>query len=147
MLGEEGALFPRADVEAFFAEVNVDESKPDGATAPATAEGDLLGIEEFARMKLVVGQVMVAERVPKSKKLVRLEVDLGEGSLRQLVAGIGAQYEPERLIGRRIVVVANLKPAVLMGVESRGMLLAASVEGAPYLLSVDADVPPGTGVK
>jgi len=147
MLGEEGALFPRADVEAFFSEVNVDETKPVGATAPAAPEGDLLAIEEFARMRLVVGQVKVAERVPKSKKLVRLEVDLGEGSLRQLVAGIGAQYEPERLIGRRIVVVANLKPAVLMGVESRGMLLAASVEGVPYLLSVDAEVPPGTGVK
>ena len=106
-----------------------------------------VAIEEFARMRLVVGQVKVAERVPKSKKLVRMEVDLGEGSLRQLVAGIGAQYEPEKLVGRRIVVVANLKPAVLMGVESRGMLLAASVEGVPYLLSVDAEVPPGTGVK
>ena len=146
-LGEEGALFPRADVEAFFAEVRVDETKPVGATAPATTEGELLGIEEFARMRLVVGQVKVAERVPKSKKLIRMEVDLGEGTLRQLVAGIGAQYEPEKLVGRRIVVVANLKPAVLMGVESRGMLLAASVVGVPFLLTVDAEVPPGTGVK
>jgi methionyl-tRNA synthetase len=95
----------------------------------------------------VVGRVKFAERVPKSKKLIRMEVDLGEGSPRQLVAGIGAQYEPEKLVGRQIVVVANLKPAVLMGVESRGMLLAASVEGVPFLLSVDAEVPPGTGVK
>jgi methionyl-tRNA synthetase len=146
-LGEEGALFPRADVNAFFAEVKVGETKPVGATAPAAAEEELLGIEEFARMKLVVGQVKVAERVPKSKKLIRMEVDLGEGTLRQLVAGIGAQYEPEKLVGRRIVVVANLKPAVLMGVESRGMLLAASVDGVPFLLTVDAEVPPGTGVK
>ena len=146
-LGEEGALFPRADVEAFFSEVKVDETKPVDATPPAQAEVELLSIEEFARTKLVVGRVKFAERVPKSKKLIRMEVDLGEGSLRQLVAGIGAQYEPDKLVGRQIVVVANLTPAVLMGVESRGMLLAASVEGVPYLLSVDAEVPPGTGVK
>jgi methionyl-tRNA synthetase len=156
-LGEEGALFPRADVEAFFAEVNVDESKPSVPAAsqstPTTAQpapaatGDVVGIEEFARVRLVVGTVKVAERVPNSKKLVRLEVDLGEGTLRQIVAGIGAQYEHEKLVGRQIVVVANLKPAMLMGVESRGMLLAASVEGVPFLLSVDAPVPPGTGVK
>jgi methionyl-tRNA synthetase len=76
-----------------------------------------------------------------------MEVDLGEGSPRQIVAGIGGQYEPATLVGRQIVVVANLKPAVLMGVESRGMLLAASAEGVPFLLSVDAEVPPGTGVK
>jgi len=146
-LGEEGALFPRADVDAFFAEVMVDETKPVQAAPPAPAEGELVGIEEFTRMKLVVGRVKTAERVPKSKKLIRMEVDLGEGSLRQLVAGIGAQYEPDKLVGRQLVVVANLKPAVLMGVESRGMLLAASVEGVPFLLSVDAEVPPGTGVK
>ncbi len=146
-LGEEGALFPRADVEAFFAEVKVDETKPVETTPPAPAEGELLSIEDFARMKLVVGRVKFAERVPKSKKLIRMEVDLGEGSARQLVAGIGAQYEPDNLVGRQIVVVANLKPAVLMGVESRGMLLAASVEGVPFVLSVDAEVPPGTAVK
>jgi methionyl-tRNA synthetase len=158
-LGEEGVLFPRADVEAFFAEVPVNEAKPStpeqtppAAAAPqppavpATA-AEQVGIEEFARVKLVVGTVKFAERVPKSKKLVRLEVDLGEGSLRQIVAGIGAQYEPEKLVGRQIVVVANLKPATLMGVESRGMLLAASVDGSPFLLSVDAPVPPGTGIK
>jgi methionyl-tRNA synthetase len=166
MLGEEGVLFPRADIEAFFAEVKVDESKPVAETTPAAAgkpeapqtpvaapaagqvaEVEQIGIEEFARMKLVVGRVKVAERVPKSKKLVRMEVDLGEGSLRQIVAGIGGQYEPEQLVGRQIVVLANLKPVVLMGVESRGMLLAASVDGAPFLLSVDAEVPPGTGIK
>jgi methionyl-tRNA synthetase len=162
-LGLEGALFPRVDVEAYFAEVNVDEPKPaapapnpPGAAEPqpvspepaaAPAAGDAIGIEEFARVKLVVGTVRLAERVPKSKKLVRLEVDLGEGAPRQIVAGIGAQYEPEKLVGRQIVVVANLKPAVLMGVESRGMLLAASTDGVPFLLAVDGAVPDGTGVK
>jgi methionyl-tRNA synthetase len=146
-LGEEGVLFPRADVEAFFAEVKVGNEKPSDAAGSSPAEGELVDIETFARVKLTVGQVKVAERVPKSKKLIRMEVDLGEGALRQIVAGIGAQYEPEKLVGRRIVVVANLKPAVLMGVESRGMLLAASVDGVPFLLSVDGEVPPGTGVK
>jgi methionyl-tRNA synthetase len=146
-LGEEGALFPRADVEAFFAEVKVDEKRPVEGAGPLPAQGELLGIEEFGRAKLVVGRVKIAERVPKSKKLIRMEVDLGEGSLRQIVAGIGGQYEPETLVGRQIVVVANLKPAVLMGVESRGMLLAASADGVPFLLSVDGEVPPGTGVK
>jgi methionyl-tRNA synthetase len=146
-LGEEGALFPRADVEAFFAEVKVDEKRPVEGAGPLPVQGELLGIEEFGRAKLVVGRVKIAERVPKSKKLIRMEVDLGEGSLRQIVAGIGGQYEPETLVGRQIVVVANLKPAVLMGVESRGMLLAASADGVPFLLSVDGEVPPGTGVK
>jgi methionyl-tRNA synthetase len=162
-LGEEGVLFPRADVEAFFAEVNVDEPKPaapakaapsesksapgSAGVGPAGIGDELISIEEFARTKLVVGTIKYAERVPKSKKLVRMEVDLGEPGLRQIVAGIGGQYEPEALIGRQIVVVANLKPATLMGVESRGMLLAASVDGVPFLLSVDQQVPPGSGIK
>jgi methionyl-tRNA synthetase len=156
-LGEEGVLFPRVDIEEFFAEVKVDGSektgtKPEVAAEPAQrataqAERETITIEEFARMKLVVGTVKVAERVPKSKKLIRLEVDLGESTARQIVAGIGGNYEPEGLVGRQIVVVANLKPATLMGVESRGMLLAASLDGAPCLLGVDTPVPPGTGIK
>jgi methionyl-tRNA synthetase len=161
LLGPEGALFPRADVEAFFSEVKVDETKPVQPPSPATAASpaptstpapppvaaEQIGIDEFARVKLVVGTVKTAERVPKSKKLVRLEVDLGEAAPRQIVGGIGDRYQPEQLLGRQIVVVANLKPAVLMGVESRGMLLAASLDGAPFLLAPDGEVPPGTGVK
>ena len=155
-LGAEGALFPRADVEAFFKEVDVEEDAAaktqkvdvEAAVAPEPAPaGDQVDIEEFARVKLVVGTVKLAERVPKSNKLVRMEVDLGEPGLRQIVAGIGKQYTPEQLVGRQIVVVSNLKPATLMGVESRGMLLAASVDGAPYVLGVDGEVPPGTGVR
>jgi len=161
-LGDEGVLFPRADVDAFFEEGKVDESKDTRtpaaaapaaapaapvATSVAPAEAEQIGIEEFSRVKLVVGTIKAAERVPKSKKLIRMDVDLGEPALRQIVGGIGGRYEPEQLVGRRIVVVANLKPATLMGVESRGMLLAASLEGAPFLLGVDGEVPPGTGVK
>ena len=140
-LGPTEPLFPRVDAEAFLKEIAMDE------TTPAPVEENLLTIEQFAAIKLVVGIVREAERVPNSKKLVRLLVDLGEPQPRQLVAGIAERYQPEALVGRRIVVVANLKPAKLMGVESRGMLLAASVSGDPFLLSVDGEVPPGTGVK
>jgi methionyl-tRNA synthetase len=115
--------------------------------APSDPTAGLVSIDRFAEVRLVVGVVREAERVPKSKKLVRLMVDLGEPELRQIVAGIAGRYEPESLVGRRIVVVANLQPAKLMGVESRGMLLAASVDGEPYLLSPDGEVPPGTGVR
>jgi len=92
--------------------------------------------------------VLAAERVPKSNKLLRLQVDLG-GEERQIVAGIAAKYAPETLVGRNVVVVANLKPAKLMGVESNGMVLAATVgdAGEPSLLEVAADVPPGSRVK
>ncbi|MGV8040043.1 MAG: methionine--tRNA ligase [Thermoanaerobaculaceae bacterium] len=113
----------------------------------AKPEEELISIDEFVRTKLKVGLIQNAERVPKSKKLVRMDVDLGEGRLRQIVAGIGATYAPEQLVGRRAVFVANLKPATLMGLQSEGMILAASTEGAPYLLGVDGEVAPGTGVK
>ena len=95
----------------------------------------------------MVGDVKAAERVPKSKKLIRMDVDLGEPTLRQVVGGIGGRYEPEQLVGRQIVVVANLKPAKLMGVESRGMLLAASLDGAPSPVRRRRRGPAGTGVK
>jgi methionyl-tRNA synthetase len=119
--------------------------------APAAEEtaagGARIDIEQFFRTELKVGTVKVAERVPKSNKLVRLEVDLGEGAPRQLVAGIAKAYEPEALVGRQVVVVANLEPATLMGVESRGMVLAASEDGQPVLLRPDREVPPGTQVR
>jgi len=140
-LGPTEPLFPRVDADAYLKEITMDE------TTPAQPEENLLTIDQFAAIKLVVGIVREAERVPNSKKLVRMMVDLGEPQLRQLVAGIAERYQPEALLGRRIVVVANLKPAKLMGVESRGMLLAASVNGDPFLLSVDGEVPPGTGVR
>jgi methionyl-tRNA synthetase len=167
-LGDEGALFPRADAEAYFAEATMESkndtsSQPIGqaeqpvtapapgpapAAAPAAAPVEQVGIDEFARIKLVVGTVKVAERVPKSNKLVRMEVEIGEPQLRQIVAGIGKQYAPEQLVGRQIVIVSNLKSATLMGVESRGMVLAATLpDGAPVLLQTDRAVPDGAGIK
>jgi methionyl-tRNA synthetase len=143
-IGKTEPLFPRVDIKAYIKELQMDTEKE---TAEKTPEDELLSIDEFFKTKLVVGTIKEAEQVPKSKKLVRLMVDLGEAELRQLVAGIAERYEATDLIGRQIVVVANLKPAKLMGVESQGMLLAANLEGAPFLLSPDEEVPPGTVVS
>lgn len=143
-IGTTEALFPRVDIKAYLKELQMETPEDKPAAAP---QPELLTIDRFFETKLVVGTVREAEPVPKSKKLVRLLVDLGEPELRQLVAGIGERYRAEELVGRQIVVVSNLKPAKLMGVESQGMLLAANVDGAPFLLSPDAEVPPGTAVS
>ena len=108
--------------------------------------GEVISIEDFAKVQLKIGRVVSAERVEKSDKLIKLRVDIGEE--RQIVAGIGKAYEPEYLVGKEVVVVANLKPAKLMGVESRGMLLAATDEdGTPSILVLDREVKPGVRVK
>jgi methionyl-tRNA synthetase len=130
----------------------VSESQPPVPAAPApAAEAPAapaqIDIEEFARLDLRVGQVLAAEAVPKSKKLLKLQIDLGEGEPRQVVGGIADAYAPEALVGRSVVVVANLKPAKLMGVESRGMVLAASIDGKAELVSFEKPVAPGTKVK
>jgi methionyl-tRNA synthetase len=144
-LGDAKPLFPRVDIKAYFKEIQVENEK--AAAAEAATEEDLIAIDDFAKIKLKVGLVQQAERVSKSKKLMRLLVDIGDDEPRQLVAGIAERYKADDLVGRRIIVVANLQPAKLMGVESRGMLLAASVDGEPFLLSVSDEVPPGTGVR
>ncbi len=98
-------------------------------------------------MELRVAQVKVAERVPKADKLLRLEVDLGTET-RQILAGIAESYEPESLIGRKVIVVANLAPRKLRGLESNGMLLAGSIEGGKAVLAgFLEDVPLGAKVK
>ena len=116
--------------------------------APAAAAADeRLSIDEFMRIELRVARVLAADRVPKSKKLVRMQIDIGTEE-RTIVAGIAEAYPPESLVGRTIVVVANLKPARLMGVESNGMVLAASPEGGlPVLVGLDQPLPPGTRVR
>ncbi len=145
VMPETEALFPRVDIKKFLKELEEEPVKP---TAKAEKQADdMIDIEDFMKVKLKGGIVKEAVRVPKSKKLIKMQVDLNEAELRQIVAGIGAAYEPEDLVGRRIVVVANLKPAKLMGVESQGMLLASSLDGAPNLLAPDGEVPPGTGVR
>ena len=112
----------------------------------APSETQLIGIEEFQKVQLKVAKILEAERVPKSAKLLKLQVDLGT-ERRQIVAGIGKKYEPEGLVGKTIVVVANLKPAKLMGIESQGMVLAAGDKDMLGLLGVSEDIPVGTKVK
>lgn len=108
--------------------------------------GERIDIDRFFEVDLRVARIIEAERVPNADKLLRLQIDLG-GESRQLVAGIAKSYAPEALIGKRIVVVANLEPARIRGVESQGMLLAADLGGRPILATFDEDVPPGTRVR
>lgn len=120
---------------------------PPAVPVPPAAGDERIAYEDFAKVQLKVAKVLTAERVPKSKKLLKLWIDLGSEQ-RTIVAGIAEAYEPETLAGRTIVVVANLKPAKLMGIESNGMVLAASTEdGRPMLLGVDGEAIPGMKVK
>jgi methionyl-tRNA synthetase len=123
------------------------EAAPTVATPPAAVPGgDRIDIAEFAKVELRAAKITAAEKIAGSKKLVRLQVDLGTES-RQVVAGIADAYEAEALVGKTVIVVANLKPAKLMGVESNGMVLAGSIDGKAVLCSFDAEVAPGTKVK
>jgi methionyl-tRNA synthetase len=122
---------------------------PDAAKAPAAEDASVITIDEFAKVELRVAVVLAAERVPKTEKLLKLELDLGTEH-RTIVSGIAEFYEPEALVGKRIVIVANLKPARIRGVESRGMLLAAGGRGPGEtlgLVTLDSDIAPGTRVS
>jgi methionyl-tRNA synthetase len=140
------ALFPVID-SAVFLEKKMEETKPPVETTEA-APPDLakITIDQFMQTELRVAEVRAAERVPKSKKLIKMTIFTGDDE-RTIVAGIGTKYTPEELVGRKVVIVANLQPAKLMGIESNGMVLAASIDGEPSLLSVDASVPAGTRVR
>lgn len=126
-------------------------TQADGTAAPppepAASGGDRISIEQFMNVELRVARVLDAQRVPKSKKLLQLRVDAGSEE-RTLVAGIAEAYEPEPLIGRLVVIVANLKPAKLMGIESNGMVLAASsADGKPILVAPGEGALPGMRVR
>ncbi len=101
-----------------------------------------ISIEDFARIQMRVGQIRKAEKIEGSRKLLRLMVDIGT-EVRQVVAGIAEVYSPESLLHKKVILVANLKPARLMGVESNGMIVAASDEGKPVLATFIEDVPNG----
>ncbi len=140
-------LFPRIDLKKNTEkkmEKTEEQQKP--APKPESAAPELIGIEDFGRIQLRVGKIIAAERVEKSEKLVKLRVDIGTET-RQVVAGIGKSYTPEELTGKSIVIVANLKPARLMGVESQGMLLAASSGDVLAVVTPDREIKPGAKVK
>ncbi len=117
------------------------------ATTEVAAVADVVSIEEFKRMDIRIGQVKTAERVPGTDKLIKIEVEIG-GEVRTIVSGIAPGYQAEGLVGRRIVVLANLQPRKVRGIESRGMLLAATWgDDEVALLGVDGDPPVGSGVS
>ncbi len=138
-------LFPRIDAKEYFELEQRKEPTPMEQDAEASPK---ISIDDFRRIELKTARIVAAEPVPKSKKLMRLQVDLGTES-RQVVAGIANRYTPEQLVGKMVVIVANLEPARLMGQESNGMVLAASLPdtGEPVLLIPESDVAPGTIVK
>ncbi|MBT5631762.1 MAG: methionine--tRNA ligase [Nitrospina sp.] len=107
-------------------------------------DGNQITIDEFMKVELRTGKILEAEKVKKSKKLIQLKIDIGTGT-RQVLAGIAESYEPEDLIGRTVIIVANLKPAKLMGIESQGMVLAASNDGNILLAGFDQE--PGQGIQ
>ncbi len=168
-LGEVQPVFPRADKSAIERMQKMEEEQRGGAEAPAALAAaqnapqatpaataavpavipanEKISIDDFAKIELRVGVVKVAERVPKADKLLRLEIDIGT-EVRQVLAGIAEAYAPETLIGRKVVIVANLAPRKLRGMESNGMIVAASLEGGkPVLAGFLEDVPVGARLK
>lgn len=117
--------------------------------APKTPEIPQIDIEYFSKIDLRVAQIDSVEPLPKSKKLLKIQVDLGDMGKRQILSGIALHYTAESLVGRKIVVIANLKPAKLMGEESQGMLLAASTEGDAVLalLQPNCEIPAGSKIR
>jgi len=167
-IGEVKPLFPRIDKAKTMAEIKEQRSDVRDQTSEEQAAGNqtthsgthlteaeavpgvtYIDIADFAKIDLRVGEVKTAERIPKADKLLLITVDIGEEKPRQILAGIAQYYEPENLVGRKIVVVANLKPRKLRGYESQGMLLAASVgdEGKPVIATFAEDVPNGARLK
>jgi methionyl-tRNA synthetase len=131
-------LFPKME----DAQIEEEIKKLSGSASPFKAP---IGIDEFDKVDLRVGQVIAAEKLPKSKKLLKLQVDLGFEK-RQILSGIALHISPESLIGKKVVIVANLKPAKLMGEESQGMLLCISNEDRLEVLS-GGDLPCGSSIQ
>lgn len=107
----------------------------------------MISFEDFSKIELRVGTVLEAEEIENSEKLIKLKVDLGEESPRQILAGVKQWYKIEDLVGKQVVVVANLEPKTMMGLESEGMLLAADTEDGPVFLTTSKDVTPGSKIR
>ncbi|MDD3154123.1 MAG: methionine--tRNA ligase subunit beta, partial [Victivallaceae bacterium] len=122
------------------------EKKSEQETERNVKTAELIEITDFGKVQLKIAKVLEAERIENSTKLLKLRIDLGHGDERQLVAGIAESYKPEEVLGRLIVVVANLKSAVIRGTESNGMLLAAKQGRRLKLVTVDGDIAPGATV-
>jgi methionyl-tRNA synthetase len=166
-VGEVKPIFPKLDKKKVMDEIKQEEAASQAARteevkeqpvqSPAQAAQTVsepaapayITIDDFAKVELRVGQILTAERIPKADKLLRFTIDLGEAEPRQILAGIAQYYEPEKLVGRKVIVVANLKPRKILGLESQGMILAAAVgeEGRPVLAGFLEEVPNGAKLK
>lgn len=153
------AVFPRIDKNKVMNEISSETEKKDEVIVkdvppvpgvpPAAEQNNFITIDDFLKVELRVGEVKVAERVEGADKLLRMEVDIGEEKPRQLLAGLAQYYEPEKLIGRKVVVVANLKPRKMRGLESQGMICAASLgeDDTPAVATFLEDVEIGARLK
>jgi len=140
------ALFPRIDLNEFIGEMEK-QNAPDKLEPKAEVKKmEYITYDEFKKMDLRVAKVLTAERVAGTNKLLKLQIDLGTEQ-RQIIAGVAESYAPEELVGKEFIVIANLQPAVIRGIESQGMLLAAEAEGKPIIPFFDRELPPGTKVK
>jgi methionyl-tRNA synthetase len=158
-IGETEGVFPRIDKNKVMSEIkeksrvesreSIVENPNVEGNSHSAEEDNFISIDDFIKVELRAGEILEAERVPKSDKLLRFMVDVGEEKPRQILAGIAEHYEPEALIGKKIVVVANLKPRMLRGLESQGMVCAASVGDGdkPVLATFGEDVPNGARLK
>ncbi len=144
-IGSMISLFPRIDTKQPLKENAEQKPEPSQSAPPAAENVATIGFDDFARLDLRTARILAAERVEGADKLLRLQIRT-EGGDRQIVAGIAKYYEPETLTGKTIVIVANLKPAKIRGVESNGMLLAASDGDALHLITVEGEVAPGAKV-
>ena len=140
-LGKPEPIFPRKDTKK-----SKQESKEKSAQAEQPTDDNLISIDQFQELDLRVAEVIAAERVPKADRLLKLQVDLGSEK-RQVVAGIAAHYAPEDLIGKQIILVANLEPAKIRGIESQGMLLAAEGGKELVVATLEKQMPPGSQVR
>jgi methionyl-tRNA synthetase len=167
-IGEIKPIFPKLDKKKIMDEIKQEEeasqaaqaeegkkppvqtaAEPPAQTVAEPAAPAYITIDDFAKVELRVGQILTAERIPKADKLLKFTIDLGEAEPRQILAGIAQYYEPEKLVGRKVIVVANLAPRKMRGLESQGMILAASVgeDGRPVLAGFLEDVPNGAKLK
>jgi methionyl-tRNA synthetase len=144
--GDLRTAIPEAGLHAGSPRASSAAPAPPVSQVAPTAPSSRITVDDFARVELRVAEVVAAETVPKSRKLLRLTVSLGS-ERRTVVAGIAEHYAPADLLGKKVVIVANLEAAKLMGIESNGMVLAGSADGELAVLTLDRDLPPGASVK
>lgn len=142
-VGKPSPIFPRVDLAKVRGRAGQEVKPP----AAEVLEQKLITLKQFQELDLRVAKVLAAEPIAGADKLLKLSLDVGEEQPRQVVAGLATRYRPEELVGRTVVLVANLEPATIRGVESQGMVLAAGEREPLSLVVLDSECPPGTKVR